>query len=272
MSFATRILRRSFCTGVYRLAPVNHVTVIGGGSMGNGIAQVTAQAGCQVTMVDQTDEILQKSVNTINKSLQRVVKKKFADDPSKGEEFIQGIMGNISVTTDVTSAVSNTDLVMEAIIENMDIKKKLLVDIDKVAKEHTIFASNTSSLSITEMASVTQRQDRFGGLHFFNPVAVMKLVEVVRTPQTSDETFDTLVEYCKMIGKTTVNCKDTPGFIVNRLLVPYIMEAIRLVERGDATPHDVDIAMKLGAGYKIGPIELADFVGLDVVYFIIHGK
>ncbi|XP_070544256.1 hydroxyacyl-coenzyme A dehydrogenase, mitochondrial-like isoform X2 [Ptychodera flava] len=271
MSFTTHILRRGLSTGVLRMAAVNHVTVIGGGSMGNGIAQVTAQAGCQVTMVDQTDEILQKSVNTISKSLQRVVKKKFADDPSKGEEFIKGIMGNISTSTDAPGAVANTDLVIEAIIENMDIKKKLFTELDKVAKESTIFASNTSSLSITEMASVTQRQDRFGGLHFFNPVPMMKLVEVVRIPQTSDATYDTLVEYCKKIGKTTVSCKDTPGFIVNRLLVPYMMEAVRLVERGDASPKDTDIAMKLGAGYPMGPIELADYVGVDVCKFILDG-
>ncbi|XP_070544255.1 hydroxyacyl-coenzyme A dehydrogenase, mitochondrial-like isoform X1 [Ptychodera flava] len=271
MSFTTHILRRGLSTGVLRMAAVNHVTVIGGGSMGNGIAQVTAQAGCQVTMVDQTDEILQKSVNTISKSLQRVVKKKFADDPSKGEEFIKGIMGNISTSTDAPGAVANTDLVIEAIIENMDIKKKLFTELDKVAKESTIFASNTSSLSITEMASVTQRQDRFGGLHFFNPVPMMKLVEVVRIPQTSDATYDTLVEYCKKIGKTTVSCKDTPGFIVNRLLVPYMMEAVRLVERGDATPRDVDTAMKLGAGYPMGPFELLDYTGVDISKFVIDG-
>ncbi|XP_077999352.1 hydroxyacyl-coenzyme A dehydrogenase, mitochondrial-like [Glandiceps talaboti] len=271
MSFATHVLRRGLATGVWRMAAINHITVIGGGSMGNGIAQVSAQAGYQVTMVDQTEEILQKSVGIISKSLQRVVKKKFADDPAKGEEFMQGVIGKISTNTDAEQAVANTDLVIEAIVENMDIKKKLFTALDKAAKDTAIFASNTSSLSITEMASVTERKGLFGGLHFFNPVPVMKLVEVVRTSQTTDDTFDTLFDYCKKVGKTPVNCKDTPGFIVNRLLVPYLAEAVRLVERGDAAPKDVDTAMKLGAGYPMGPIELADYVGLDVNKFILDG-
>ncbi|XP_002730646.1 hydroxyacyl-coenzyme A dehydrogenase, mitochondrial-like [Saccoglossus kowalevskii] len=271
MSFATNVLSRGLATTAWRMAALNHITVIGGGSMGSGIAQVSAQAGYKVTMVDQNDEILNKSCAIINKSLQRVVKKKFADDPSKGEAYISDIMSKISTTTDSSKAVSNTDLVIEAIIENMGIKKKLFSELDKVAKESTIFASNTSSLSISEMAKVTKRPEKFGGLHFFNPVPMMKLVEVVRTSNTNDNTFDTLFDYCKKLGKVPVNCKDTPGFIVNRLLVPYMMEAVRMVERGDASPKDIDTGMKLGAGYPMGPIELADYVGLDVCKFILDG-
>jgi 3-hydroxyacyl-CoA dehydrogenase len=140
-----------------------------------------------------------------------------------------------------------------------------------VAPEHTIFASNTSSLPITEIASVTKRQDRFGGLHFFNPVPMMKLLEVVRTDQTSDATYKTLMEFGAALGKTCITCKDTPGFVVNRLLVPYMAEAVRMLERGDASARDIDIAMKLGAGYPMGPIELSDYVGLDTTYNIVKG-
>merc|ERR1712058_19686 len=155
--------------------------------------------------------------------------------------------------------------------ENMGLKQKLFKEYDSKAPEKTILASNTSSLPISEIASATKRLDRFGGLHFFNPVPVMKLLEVVRIPQTSDETFDAMVAWGKAMKKQTVDCKDTPGFIVNRLLVPYLMEAIRLVERGHATKEDVDTAMRLGAGYPMGPFALADYVGLDTNKFILDG-
>ncbi|KAI3352384.1 hypothetical protein L3Q82_005350 [Scortum barcoo] len=239
--------------------------------MGAGIAQVAASTGHSVTLVDTSDDILKKSVKGIEGSLKRVVKKKFADKPEAGEEFIQKVLQNVSTSTDAGSVVQGTDLVLEAIIENLKIKQDLFGRLDKLAPAHTIFASNTSSLPISDIASSTNRLDRFGGLHFFNPVPMMKLVEVIATSATSQETFDSLLNFSKVLGKTPVSCKDTPGFIVNRLLVPYLLEAIKLHERGHGSKEDIDIAMKLGAGYPMGPFELADYVGLDTVKFIIDG-
>lgn len=239
--------------------------------MGSGIAQVTAQAGIQVTVVDQTDALLKKAMSGIEKSLQRVVKKLHADNPKAGEELYKSVLGLMSVSTDTGRTVSKTDLVIEAIVENVDVKRKLFSAIDAAAPKHTIFASNTSSIPIKEIAVATKRLDRFGGLHFFNPVPVMKLLEVVKISETSAETFESLMQYGKAIGKTTVTCKDSPGFIVNRLLVPYMMEAVRMLERGDASARDIDTAMKLGAGYPMGPFELSDYVGLDTTSFIVDG-
>lgn len=239
--------------------------------MGAGIAQVAAATGHTVTLVDQQEDILKKSVAGIEGSLKRVVKKKFADKPEAGTAFIQNVMKNVSISTDAASVVQSTDLVLEAIVENLKIKQSVFGGLDKVAPSHTIFASNTSSLPIADIASATSRLDRFGGLHFFNPVPVMKLVEVIGTSSTSQETFDSLLNFSKALGKTPVSCKDTPGFIVNRLLVPYMMEAIRLHERGHGSKEDIDIAMKLGAGYPMGPFELLDYVGLDTAKFIMDG-
>lgn len=168
-------------------------------------------------------------------------------------------------------AAKDADLVIEAVPENIGLKQKIFGSLDKVAPEHCIFASNTSSLKIVDIQATSKRLDRFAGVHFFNPVPVMKLLEVVRGPNTSEETFQKLVEYGHNVGKTTVDCKDTPGFIVNRLLVPAIFEAIRLVERGDASKEDVDTAMKLGAGHPMGPLALADMVGLDTCKNILDG-
>lgn len=239
--------------------------------MGAGIAQVASQTGHQVVLVDVSKDVLDKSKARIEESLKRVAKKKFADDKKASEDFVQKIVSGISVNTSAEEAVKNTDLVVEAIVENLDVKKKLFAALDKAAGPSTIFASNTSSLPIVDIASSTSRKDRFGGLHFFNPVPVMKLVEVVRTPDTSEDTFQTLQAWGKALGKTTVACKDTPGFIVNRLLVPFLMEAIRMLERGDVSAEDLDTAMKLGAGHPMGPLELSDYVGLDVTKFVIDG-
>jgi len=250
---------------------IGKITVIGGGLMGSGIAQVAAQTSHKVTLVDVSDSLLEKSKAGITKSLQRVVKKKYAADPAAGESYLTSTLDNLSFSTKATDAVVDTDLVIEAIVENLEVKKKLFAELDTVAPVHTIFASNTSSLPIKDIAVSTNRLDRFGGLHFFNPVPVMKLVEVVRIPETSDETNEKLREFSKNLGKVSVQAKDTAGFIVNRLLVPYIMESVRMIERGDATAEDVDIAMKLGAGYPMGPVQLADYVGLDTCKFIMDG-
>ncbi|XP_033480717.1 hydroxyacyl-coenzyme A dehydrogenase, mitochondrial [Epinephelus lanceolatus] len=271
MAFFTHQICRSLSSSAVRHAAIKHVTIIGSGQMGAGIAQVAASTGHSVTLVDTSDDILKKAVKGIEGSLKRVVKKKFADKPEAGEEFIQKVLKNVSTSTDAGSVVQGSDLVLEAIVENLKIKQDLFGALDKLAPAHTIFASNTSSLPITDIASSTNRLDRFGGLHFFNPVPMMRLVEVIATSQTSQETFDSLLNFSKVLGKTPVSCKDTPGFIVNRLLVPYMLEAVRLYERGHGSKEDIDIAMKLGAGYPMGPFELADYVGLDTTKFIIDG-
>lgn len=250
---------------------IKTVTIIGSGLMGSGIAQVAAATNHKVTMVDQTEAILTKSLNAIEKSLDKVSKKKFKDDPEAGKHFVTDTLSRINISTDPAANIGETDLLIEAIVENMRVKHNLFTELDKAAPSHTIFVSNTSSLPIAEIASVTKRTDRFGGLHFFNPVPLMKLVEVIRIPETTEETFDALFQFSKELGKVPVSCKDTPGFIVNRLLVPYLMEAIRMLERGDASAKDIDTAMKLGAGYPMGPLELADYVGLDTTKFIIDG-
>ncbi|XP_030586235.1 hydroxyacyl-coenzyme A dehydrogenase, mitochondrial-like [Archocentrus centrarchus] len=270
MAFATSQVVRGFSSSAVRNVVIKNVTIIGGGQMGAGIAQVAASTGHSVTLVDTSDDILKKSIKTIEGSLKRVVKKKFADKPEAGEEFIKKVVQNVSTSTDVESAVQSSDLVVEAIVENLKIKQDLFSRLDKLAPPHTIFASNTSSLSISDIASSTSRQDRFGGLHFFNPVPMMKLVEVIGTPATSQETLDSLLNFSKVLRKTPVSCKDTFGFVVNRLLVPCIMEAIRLYERGDASKEDIDIAMKLGAGHPMGPLELADYIGLDIINSVIE--
>ncbi|KAM5337333.1 hydroxyacyl-coenzyme A dehydrogenase, mitochondrial [Glossophaga mutica] len=276
MAFVTRQFVRtvssmSTASASAKKIVVKNVTVIGGGLMGAGIAQVAATTGHTVVLVDQTEDILAKSKKGIEESLRRIAKKKFAEDPKAGSEFVGKALSNISTSTDAASVVHSTDLVVEAIVEKLNVKTELFKRLDKFAAEHTIFSSNTSSLQITSIANATTRQDRFAGLHFFNPVPMMKLVEVIKTPMTSQKTFESLVDFTKALGKHPVSCKDTPGFIVNRLLVPYLMEAIRLFERGDASKEDIDTAMKLGAGYPMGPFELGDYVGLDTVKFIIDG-
>ncbi|XP_053108482.1 hydroxyacyl-coenzyme A dehydrogenase, mitochondrial isoform X1 [Hemicordylus capensis] len=271
MAFATRQLVRFASTAAAKKLVVKHVTVIGGGLMGAGIAQVAAATGHTVILVDQSDEILNKSKKGIEDSLKRLTKKKFADKPEAGAEFTEKTLKNITTSTDPVSVVHSTDLIVEAIVENLTVKNELFKTLDKFAPEHTIFVSNTSSLPITDIANATTRQDRFGGLHFFNPVPMMKLVEVIKTPMTSQKTFESLMDFSRALGKNPVSCKDTPGFIVNSLLVPYLMEAVRLFERGDASKEDIDVAMKLGAGYPMGPFELLDYVGLDTTKFIIDG-
>lgn len=217
------------------------------------------------------DQLVGKALGGIKKSLERVAKKQFKDDAAKGQQYVDGTLSKLKGSTKLEEAVASTDLVVEAIVEKMNIKHELFSKIDAAAPASTIFTSNTSSLSIAEIGAVTKRQDRFGGLHFFNPVPMMKLLEVIRTEKTSEETYQQLMEFGKKLGKTCITCKDTPGFVVNRLLVPYMAEAIRLLERGDASARDIDIAMKLGAGYPMGPFELSDYVGLDTTNNIIHG-
>lgn len=264
--------RKCLSTSSQMLAPISSVVVIGSGLMGSGITQVTAQSGQNVTLVDLNDSILEKAKKAIHVSLQRVAKKQFKDDSAKIDSFVAETMSRIKFSTNAENAVSKQcDLVIEAIIENIKIKQKLFASLDVAAPAETIFASNTSSLSISEIAEPTKRKDRFAGLHFFSPVPMMKLLEVIRIPETSDETHQKVMSWGQAIGKQTVTCKDTPGFIVNRLLLPYMAEAVRLLERGDATARDIDTAMKLGAGYPMGPFELMDFTGVDISKFVMDG-
>jgi len=264
------VLVRGMATSAAESA-IKHVTVIGGGLMGSGIAQVTAAAGYDVTIVEINNQLVEQAQNSIKNSLSRVAKKQFKDDAAKQDQFMSAVMKRLNGSSDLAGVVKGTDLVIEAIVEKLDVKHKLFESIDKIAPQHTIFASNTSSLSITDIASVTNRKDRFGGLHFFNPVPVMRLLEIIRTNETSDQTYNQIRAFGEKIGKSCITCKDTPGFVVNRLLLPYMAESVRLLERGDASARDIDTAMKLGAGYPMGPIELADYVGLDTTYNILQG-
>lgn len=244
--------------------------MFGSGLMGSGIAQVAAASRLRVTLWDLNDDLLAKAKDRTAKSLQRVATKEFKGDAKAADQFTQETLSRIELTTDETRAARGADLVVEAIVEKLDTKRALFSRLDKIAAAHCIFASNTSSLSIKDICNGV-RPDRFAGLHFFNPVPMMKLVEVVRTSETSQQTLTTLLEFSRALGKAPVTCKDTPGFIVNRLLVPYLVEAVRLHERGEATKEDIDTAMKYGAGYPMGPFELADYVGLDTLKFILEG-
>ncbi|XP_072392333.1 hydroxyacyl-coenzyme A dehydrogenase, mitochondrial-like [Diabrotica undecimpunctata] len=270
MATISNIAKRCFSSSS-TLNAIKNVTVIGGGLMGSGIAQVAAQAGQSVILVDLNADILKKSETSIQTSVGRVAKKLHKEDAAAAKKFVEETTGRIKYCPDPLKALDKADLVVEAIVENIGIKHKLFKSLDEAAPANTIFASNTSSLSISEIASVTKRKDKFGGLHFFNPVAVMKLLEVIRIPETSEETYKAMMEWGKSVGKVCITCKDTPGFVVNRLLVPYLAESIKLFERGDASAQDIDTAMKLGAGYPMGPLELADYTGLDTTLFIIDG-
>ncbi|XP_050664816.1 probable 3-hydroxyacyl-CoA dehydrogenase B0272.3 isoform X2 [Leptidea sinapis] len=251
------------------LNAIKSVTVVGGGLMGNGIAQVAAQAGQNVTIVDLNPDILAKSTKSIENNLKRVAKKTYKDDVAKAESFVKDCLERVKVSTKVEDGV-NVDLIIEAIVEKLDVKQELFNKLDKLAPEHTILATNTSSISINEIGAGINRKDRYGGLHFFNPVPVMRLLEVIKGDHISEETYQAMMEWGKSIGKTCITCKDTPGFVVNRLLGPYSAEALRMYERGDASKEDIDIGMKLGAGYPMGPFELADYTGLDTNKFALQ--
>lgn len=230
--------------------------------MGGGIAEVAAKSGFDVTACEVTDEFLEKGEARIRKSMERAVQKE-----KLTAEDRDAALQRLSFTTDV-SDLQDCDIVIEAIVEELEAKNALFGELDGLCGSGTIFASNTSSLTITDMAAATSRADRFVGMHFFNPVPVMKLVEVVRTIATSDETFDRAFAFSRALGKAPVAAKDNSGFIVNLLLVPYMLDAIRQLERGVAGVEDIDTAMALGCGYPMGPFILCDFVGLDTLNMI----
>lgn len=234
------------------------VCVIGAGAMGAGIAQTFAAKGFEVLLCDIKDEFVDRGYNGINKGLTKLVEKGKLEESAKNE-----IMGRIHKTINTQDA-KDVDLVVEAIVENMTIKKELFKNLDEICKDETILASNTSSLSITEIAAATKRPDRVIGMHFFNPAPVMKLVEIIRGIATSDATFNMIKEMSTTIGKDPVEVKEAAGFVVNRLLIPMINEAAAILAEGIATASDIDKAMRLGANHPMGPLELADFIGNDV--------
>jgi 3-hydroxybutyryl-CoA dehydrogenase len=234
------------------------IVVIGGGTMGLDIAQVFARNGMDVVVRDISDALIQGSEARLNKGLDKLVAKGKLDEAGKA-----AITGKITFTTDISLA-SDADLVVEAAVENLEVKKVIFAELDTICKPETILASNTSSISITAIASATKREDRFVGMHFFNPATVMKLVEVIRGAKTSDETYQTIHDLSVQIGKEPVEVSEAPGFVVNKVLVPMINEGIDLVYTGVASVEGVDKAMKLGANHPMGPLELGDLIGLDV--------
>jgi 3-hydroxybutyryl-CoA dehydrogenase len=241
---------------------ITKVGVLGAGLMGSGIAEVCAKSGYETVVREVSDDLARKGVGRVESSLAKAVDRgKLAPAES------QAARGRLSATTTVKD-LAGCDLVIEAVVENLEAKKALFGELDRICSEATIFCSNTSSLTITELAATTRRPDRFAGLHFFNPVPVMKLVEVVRTIATSEETTQTVFEFAKSLGKDPVLARDNSGFIVNRLLVPYLLDAVRAVEEGVGSAEDIDKGMELGCGHPMGPLKLLDFVGLDTTYAI----
>ena len=234
------------------------IFVLGAGTMGAGIAQTFAQKGYEVIVRDIKDEFVERGLAGINKSLSRLVTK-----GKMTEEVKEEILGRLSGTTDMALA-ADCDLVVEAAVENMKIKKEIFVELDEICKPETILASNTSSLSITEVASATKRPDKVIGMHFFNPAPVMKLVEIIRGIATSQETFDAVKALSVEIGKEPVEVAEAPGFVVNRILIPMINEASFILQEGIASAEDIDTAMKYGANHPMGPLALGDLIGLDV--------
>jgi 3-hydroxybutyryl-CoA dehydrogenase len=241
---------------------IQKVGVVGCGLMGSGIAQVSAQAGFKTVVREVSPALLEKGLGSIRKFLQGGV-----DKGKLPAEAMEKTLANLSGTTELKD-LADCDLVIEAVTENVQLKKEIFGTLDAACKSTTLFASNTSSLSITELSTFAKRPDKFLGLHFFNPVPLMKLVEVVRTVQTSDQAVADANAWCIAIGKTVVNCGDSTGFVVNRLLVPYMLDAMRVYEQGLASRDDIDNAMKLGCGYPMGPLFLTDYVGLDTTYYI----
>ncbi len=242
-----------------RVEDVRRICVLGAGTMGAGIAQTCSAAGFTVAMRDLTEEFVEGGFHRIRAPLEkRVARGKMTQDE------VEAILGRIEGFTSLKEALKQADVVLEAVFEDMGIKKELYTDVDRLSPKEAVFASNTSSLSITEMAAVTDRPDRFVGMHFFNPAPVMKLVEVIRGSETSDETVEFATELSRKLGKEPVEVKESAGFVVNRLLVPMMNEAFNLLLESVASPEDIDKAMKLGTNMPMGPFELADFTGLDV--------
>jgi 3-hydroxybutyryl-CoA dehydrogenase len=244
---------------------MKHISVIGGGTMGNGIAHTFAQKGYQVSLIDIKQEFVDKALQTIEANLDRQVKKGSIDEAAK-----EKTLSNIKTYTDLEKGVYNADLVVEAASENVDIKLEIFRKLDKFCPEHTILASNTSSISITKIASVTNRPNKIIGMHFMNPVPIMKLVEVIKGYSTSEETTKEIFDLANDLDKVPVEVNDYPGFVANRILMPMINEAIYTLYEGVAGVNEIDTVMKLGMAHPMGPLQLADFIGLDVCLSIMN--
>lgn len=247
------------------ISAYENVAVIGAGTMGNGIAHVFAQSGYDVHLVDQSPEALEKALKTIEKNMDRQVKKEKITEADK-----KAALARIKTTSDLSQAVADRKLVVEVVSESKELKDKIFADLDAHAPADAILASNTSSISITRIASATQRADKVIGMHFMNPVPVMKLIEIIKGYDTSQETLDTILEISRDLGKTPVPANDYPGFVANRILMPMINEAIYTLWQGVATAENIDEVMKLGMAHPMGPLTLADFIGLDVCLSILQ--
>lgn len=244
---------------------MNTIAVIGAGTMGNGIAHVFAQNGFSVNLIDISEDSLKKGLSTITKNLDRMVAKERITEENKGTT-----LSNITTYTNIENGVKATDLVVEAATENIDIKLQIFKDLDAFCDKETILATNTSSISITQIAGVTQRPEKVIGMHFMNPVPIMKLVEIIRGYSTSDETTKMVMELSKKLGKIPTEVNDYPGFVANRILMPMINEAIETLYNGVAGVTEIDTVMKLGMAHPMGPLQLADFIGLDVCLSILN--
>jgi 3-hydroxybutyryl-CoA dehydrogenase len=245
-----------------KIEEIRTIGVAGAGSMGAGIIQVAAQSGFEVRVVDVSEAVWARAQKTIAKSLERML----AKEKITADQMMEAL-GRISFSTDVNT-LKDVPFIFEAVFEAVGVKKEFFAKLDAVAWDDTVYATNTSSISITEMASLVKRPAKFIGMHFFNPVPVMKLVEVIPALQTEQATTDLALTMAAKLGKTAITCKDTPGFVVNRLLVPYMLDAVRLLESGVASAQDIDTAMKLGTGMPMGPFELMDFTGVEIAYHV----
>ena len=244
---------------------MKNIVVIGAGTMGNGIAHTFAQTGFKVNLVDVSQAALDKGLQTITKNLDRIISKGNLTEEQKTET-----LGNISTFTNLADCAKNADLIVEAATENLDLKLKIFKQMDDLAPENCILATNTSSISITKIASVTNRPEKVIGMHFMNPVPIMKLVEIIKGYSTSKETFDEIYEMSKTLGKVPTEVNDYPGFVANRILMPMINEAIETLYNGVAGVEEIDTVMKLGMAHPMGPLQLADFIGLDVCLAILN--
>ncbi len=244
---------------------MKNIAVIGAGTMGNGIAHTFAQSGFQVNLIDVSQPALEKAIGTITKNLDRMVAKATISESDKA-----ATLGNIKIFTELAEGVKNVQLVVEAATENIDLKLKIFKSLDEVTDSSVIIASNTSSISITKIASVTKRADKIIGMHFMNPVPIMKLVEIIRGYSTSNETTSLIMDLSKKLGKVPVEVNDYPGFVANRILMPMINEAIISLHEGVAGVEEIDTVMKLGMAHPMGPLHLADFIGLDVCLSILN--
>lgn len=244
---------------------MKNIAVIGAGTMGNGIAHTFAQSGFKVNLIDISEASLQKGIDTITKNLERMVAKETITDAQK-----KMTLSNISPYTSITTGVNNAGLVIEAATENVDLKLKIFKQLDEATSKDCILATNTSSISITQIGAVTSRPDKVIGMHFMNPVPIMRLVEIIRGYNTSDEITKTIMDLSKTLGKTPVEVNDYPGFVANRILMPMINESIETLYNGVAGVGEIDTVMKLGMAHPMGPLQLADFIGLDVCLSILN--